>query len=113
MQTAYRVEFATAAEQGVIALEQYLTQQCGAHKAGQFVDQLVMQIVSTLSEQAHTYAVCQQAASLGVTHFHEFLPMGQRVLYEIYPAEKLVVVALVLGQRQSVEKQLIDYCLQL
>ncbi|AIC21709.1 MULTISPECIES: hypothetical protein [Pseudomonas] len=113
MQKTCRVEFATAAEHGVIALEQYLIQQCGARKAGPFVDQLVMQIISTLSEQAHTYAVCQQAASLGVTHFHEFLPMGQRVLYEIYPAENLVVVALVIGQRQSVEKQLIDYCLQL
>lgn len=113
MQKKYRVEFATAAEHGVISLEHYLTQQCGASKAAQLVDQLVMQIVTTLGTQAHIYSVCQQAASLGVTNFNEYLPMGHRVLYEIFPNEDLVVVALVLGQRQSVEKQLIDYCLLL
>ncbi|MDF2398495.1 MULTISPECIES: type II toxin-antitoxin system RelE/ParE family toxin [Pseudomonas] len=113
MQKTYRVEFATAAEHGVVALEHYLIQQCGPQQAGQFVDQLIRQIASTLSEQAYTFAVCQQAASLGVTHFREFLCMGQRVLYEVYPDEQRVVVALIIGQRQSVEKQLIDYCLML
>ena len=113
MPKAYNVQFATAAEHGVMLLEHYLTGQCGAQKAAQWVDELVRQIVSTLATQAHTYSLCQQAVSLGVTHFHEYLPMGQRVLYEIYPSEGLVVVALVLGQRQSVEQQLIDYCLLL
>jgi plasmid stabilization system protein ParE len=113
MPEAFRVEFATAAEHGVISLEHYLTQQCGRKKAAEMVDQLVMQIVTALSSQAHVYGVCQEAASLGVTHFREYLPMGQRVLYEVFPSENLVVVALVIGQRQSIEKQLLDYCLLL
>ncbi|WP_223528293.1 type II toxin-antitoxin system RelE/ParE family toxin [Pseudomonas sp. BF-B-26] len=113
MPEAFRVEFATAAEHGVISLEHCLTQQCGQKKAAEQVDQLVMQIVTALSNQAHIYGVCQEAASLGVTHFREYLPMGQRVLYEVFPSENLVVVALVIGQRQSIEKQLLDYCLLL
>jgi plasmid stabilization system protein ParE len=113
MPEAFRVEFATAAEHGVISLEHYLAQQSGHKKAAQMVDQLVMQIVTTLSSQALVYGVCQEAATLGVTHFREYLPMGQRVLYEVFPSEGLVVVALVIGQRQSIEKQLLDYCLLL
>jgi plasmid stabilization system protein ParE len=113
MPEVFRVEFATAAEHGVISLEHYLVQQCGQKKAAQMVDQLVMQIVTALSSQALVYGICQEAASLGVTNFREYLPMGQRVLYEVFPSEGLVVVALVIGQRQSIEKQLLDYCLLL
>ncbi|MDR9753495.1 type II toxin-antitoxin system RelE/ParE family toxin [Pseudomonas sp. SZMC_28357] len=113
MTKTYKVEFATAAEHGFIAMEHYLAQQYGARKAAQLVDQLVLQTITTLSEHAHSFPICQQAASLGVTHFHEYLPMGQRVLYEVFPNENLVVVVLVIGQRQSVEKQFLDYCLSL
>lgn len=113
MPETYRVEFATAAEHGVISFEHYLTQQCGRKKAAEMVDQLVMQIVTALGSQAHVYGICQEAASLGVTHFREYLPLGPRVLYEVFPGENLVVVALVIGQHQSIEKQLLDYCLLL
>ncbi|MHC8319173.1 hypothetical protein ACYZT4_00375 [Pseudomonas sp. GB2N2] len=113
MPEAFKVEFATAAEHGVVSLEHYLTQRYGRKKAAEMVDKLVMQIVTALSTQAGVYGVCQEAASLGVTHFREYLPLGQRVLYEVFPSERLVVVALVIGQRQSIEKQLLDYCLLL
>lgn len=76
MPEAFRVEFATAAEHGVISLEHYLTPQCGLKKAAEMVDQLVMQIVTALSSQAMFMVFVRKRRLLGSPNFVSTCPSG-------------------------------------
>ncbi|MBS7691744.1 hypothetical protein I0D68_02260 [Pseudomonas lalucatii] len=48
---------------------------------------------------------------LGITHYRELNLDEYRILYQYDEAAGLVMVALILRQRQSIEEQLINYCL--
>ena len=59
------------------------------------------------------YKISPQASELGVLHYHELNTEKLRILYEVLEDDLIVVVHLVLGEKQSVEKALIRNCLLL
>ena len=77
------------------------------------VERVLEEFESQVTEQPYSYFRNPELVSLGVNavrnaHFKEF-----RLLYELseYDEEFRIDVLLFLSSKQSVEKQLIDYCL--
>ncbi|MFC6478820.1 type II toxin-antitoxin system RelE/ParE family toxin [Pseudomonas asuensis] len=103
MTTTYKVKYATTAQQSLLDQVDHLETHVGTAKAELKLNQVVKSSEARLEKNPRAYPVSQQAASLGVTRYREMLNDTYRVLYEVYESEKLVVVALIIGQTQSVE----------
>ncbi|MCO7557794.1 type II toxin-antitoxin system RelE/ParE family toxin [Metapseudomonas otitidis] len=105
------VVFTSTGELSAKKLRHNLVQRRGKPVANQLVNKLIQSIMDRLSEHPLSCPVSPQASQLGVLHYREYNTDGYRVLYEYFPEEHLVTVALVLSQQQSVEQMLTDYCL--
>lgn len=105
------VGFTTTAEFSVHQLQSSLSMRRGKPAAKQIVSELVQSTIDLLSKHPLSCPISQQASLLGVLQYREYIKDGYRVLYEYFPDENLVAVALVISQRQSLQQALIDYCL--
>lgn len=105
------IRYATTAEESLISQLHHLTPHHGVELAQARLVELIRNTEKRLKEHPLSAPVCQQAALLGVSHYRELHLADYRILYQYDEAEALVMVALVLRQRQSIEEQLINYCL--
>lgn len=105
------VVFTSTGELSAKKLRQNLAQRRSKAVAIQLMNELVQSIMDRLSEHPLSCPVSPQASQLGVLNYREYNTGGYRVLYEYFPEEYLVTVALVMSQQQSVEHMLTDYCL--
>ncbi|MBB4817617.1 plasmid stabilization system protein ParE [Pseudomonas alcaligenes] len=111
MSRKIEVAYATTAEESLVSQIHHLTPFIGAEPAYAKLAALI-----TTSEhplQAHPLAapICEEAALLGVRGYRELHIDEFRILYRYDETASLVMVALILRQRQSIEEQLISYCL--
>jgi mRNA-degrading endonuclease RelE of RelBE toxin-antitoxin system len=106
------VSFTTTAEHSIKKLQLSLRLYRGKEPAFKLVSDLVNSIIDRLSRHPLSCPISQQASQLGVMNYHELNIDGYRVLYEYFPEENLVAIALVMSQQQSVEQMLVDYCLR-
>ncbi len=109
----FEVLYATTAEQSLYSQVSHLQPYHGYAGANQRLAELVRDVEARLSEHPLVYPVSNQASLLGITRWRELNLKDYRVLYECDESDGLVVVALILRQRQSVQDQLIHYCLML
>lgn len=73
---------------------------------------LLAAIREKLSPNPQMYRRCEEAENLGLDSYRQLLIDGYRVLYEIQEGpDPLVAIHLVIHQRQSIQDQLIRYCL--
>ena len=107
----FEVFYATTAEQSLYSQIAHLQPHHGYAGANQKLAALVLDIEKRLSEHPLVYPVSSQASLLGITRWRELNLDDYRVLYECDENNGVVVVALILRQRQSVQDQLIHYCL--
>ncbi|UUY10155.1 type II toxin-antitoxin system RelE/ParE family toxin [Pseudomonas sp. J452] len=105
------VGFTSTAEHSIKKFQLNLAQRQGSSAARQFVRELIQSIIDRLSLHPLSCPVSPQASLLGVLQYREYNKDGCRILYEYFPEENLVAVALVMSQQQSVEQMLVDYCL--
>jgi hypothetical protein len=111
MSKTIRIAYATTAEESLVSQIHRLAPYHGAVQAQAKLVELIKTLERRLEAHPLAAPVCQQAALLGVTHYRELNLDEFRILYHYDEPAELVVVALVLRQRQSIEEQLINYCL--
>ena len=109
--TTFEIQYATTAEQSLYSQISHLEPYIGFDGAEKKLSSLITSAEALLSKNPFAYPVSPQASLLGITRYRELNHEGYRLLYECYEDEQLVVMGLILGQRQSVEEQLIHYCL--
>lgn len=109
--TIFKILYATTAEQSLYSQISHLEPYVGYAGAEKKLSSLITSTEALLSKNPFAYPVSPQASLLGITRYRELNHDGYRLLYECDEDEQLVVMALILGQRQSVEDQLIHYCL--
>ena len=66
-------------------------------------------IVSKVTDSPKGYPMSNQAIELGVIGYRELNTAGYRVFYELI--DSVIVIQLIIRQKQSVERALIRYCL--
>ncbi|MBS7661355.1 type II toxin-antitoxin system RelE/ParE family toxin [Pseudomonas lalucatii] len=111
MSKTIKVAYATTAEESLVSQIHHLTPYHGVQRAQTKLVELIKTLEQRLKTHPLAAPVCQQAALLGITHYRELNLDEYRILYQYDEAAGLVMVALILRQRQSIEEQLINYCL--
>ncbi|CAD5107699.1 type II toxin-antitoxin system RelE/ParE family toxin [Zestomonas carbonaria] len=111
MSKTIKIAYATTAEESLVSQLHHLVPYHGVELAQARLAALIHTLEERLKAHPLAAPVCEQAALLGVLHYRELNLEEFRILYQYDEAASLVMVALVLRQRQSIEKQLIDYCL--
>lgn len=111
MSKTIRIAYATTAEESLISQVHHLAPYHGAEQAQVKLVELIKTVERRLKTHPSAAPVCQQAALLGVTQYRELNLDEYRILYHYDEPTEQVVVALILRQRQSIEEQLINYCL--
>ncbi|MNF82321.1 Plasmid stabilization system protein [compost metagenome] len=111
MSMTIEVAYASTAEESLVSQIHHLTPYHGADEAHARLIELVRSAEKRLKDHPLAAPVCEEAALLGVSHYRELHIGEYRILYRFHEPESLVVVALFLRQRQSIEEQLVNYCL--
>lgn len=111
MSRTIEIAYASTAEESLIAQIHHLTPYHGIDEAQARLIELVRRAEKRLKSHPLAAPVCEQAALLGIRHYRELHIGEYRILYRYLESEARVVVALFLRQRQSIEEQLINYCL--
>lgn len=77
------------------------------------IESLIEYFEDTVAINPEINPICQELVELGVTSFRHVIKDGFRIIYEVnnIDGEFVILVSLLLGQRQSIQKQLIDHCL--
>lgn len=107
----FKIQYASTAEQSLYSQITHLQPHIGNNGAEQKLSRLILEVEGLLSSNPLAYPISPQASLFGITQYRELNHDGYRIFYECFEPEKLVVVGLVLAQKQSVEDQLIHYCL--
>ncbi|MCK3864239.1 type II toxin-antitoxin system RelE/ParE family toxin [Pseudomonas sp. B329] len=94
-------------EDQVEHLAEYHSLDYALHRLDTVIDVLRKKLIFT----PLGYPISSQASELGILHYRELNTDGYRVFYEIVEADQAIVVALVLRDKQSVEKALVRHCL--
>ncbi|MFC5697601.1 type II toxin-antitoxin system RelE/ParE family toxin [Pseudomonas sp. GCM10022186] len=111
MSKTTEVAYASTAEESLISQVHHLTPHVGPDQAQSTLIKLVRDVEGRLKAHPLAAPICEEAALLGVSHYRELHIREYRILYRFHEPEALVVIALFLRQRQSIEEQLINYCL--
>ncbi|HEX8544067.1 MAG TPA: type II toxin-antitoxin system RelE/ParE family toxin [Pseudomonas sp.] len=107
----FKIQYASTAEQSLYSQITHLQPHIGNAGAQQKLSRLIIEVEALLSNNPLAYPVSSQASLFGITQYRELNHEGYRIFYESFENEQLVVVGLILAQKQSVEDQLIHYCL--
>jgi plasmid stabilization system protein ParE len=109
--STFEIRYSSTAEQSLYSQISHLQPYVGNGGAEEKLSRLILQAEVLLSKNPLTYPVSSQASLFGITHYRELNHNGYRIFYECFEDERLVVIGLVLAQKQSIEDQLIHYCL--
>jgi plasmid stabilization system protein ParE len=107
----FKIQYASTAEQSLYTQITHLQPYIGNGGAQQKLSGLIGEVERLLSVNPRSYPISPQASLLGITQYRELNHAGYRIFYECFDSERLVVIGLILAQKQSVEDQLIHYCL--
>lgn len=111
MRKTIRISYASTAEESLVSQIHHLAPYHGVEQAQAKLVELIHALEQRLNTHPLSAPICQQAALLGVSHYRELHLDEYRILYRYHESEQLAVVALILRQQQSIEEQLINYCL--
>jgi plasmid stabilization system protein ParE len=78
-------------------------------QAHAYTQGLADEAVARLLDHAATYAICRQAAALGINHYRELLIDHYRVVYRLWPESHGVSIYLFAHQRQDFKELLFHY----
>ena|ERR1700712_5496874 len=106
----YTVRFTNAASQSIEDQTVFLAGCQGQTAALAAISELLDEIPPKLSEFPMRWPLSEEASWLGILHYRKMIIGRYRIFFEIYEAQRDVVVHLVLRHKQSSEQALIRYC---
>lgn len=109
--TTLKIRYTETASQSIEDQIEYLAEFRGLASAYERITSEIAIIEDKLLSAPSGYPVSPQARELGVLQYRELNSNGYRVFYEIVSDDHVIAVGLVLRDKQSVEKALVDYCL--
>ncbi|WP_298771729.1 type II toxin-antitoxin system RelE/ParE family toxin [uncultured Shewanella sp.] len=77
------------------------------------IEGLIEYFETKVGKNPYIYSLCSELVPLGNTDIREMKRENTRVLYEVDEQEEqlVITVLLFLGQKQSIQNQLIDHCI--
>lgn len=108
------IEYAATLEKTALDHVSHLTQYGSDEVAAiNKIENLIGEFEGKVSESPYIYAPCPELVELGVPTFRQKVSDGVRLIHEVeeYEDKIVVKVLLLLGQKQSIQNQLITHCL--
>lgn len=109
VQIKYTEVFESTVDSAIQFIQSYSDYDKAFNRIGRVIDSFE----SKVREHPKSCPVCFELAELGITNYREFNSDGFRILYtiEMDGDSSIIFGELLLNQRQSIQQQLINYCL--
>lgn len=110
---AAKLEYTETFLQTVDSAISHFAQYYGELATIERIEQVITAFESAVTQNPTYYAVCGELVELGTTQVRQAIKGDFRILYEVLVShhETVILVLLLLSQRQSIQHQLINHCL--
>jgi len=113
MQKVVQINTTNTFENTVDTVINHLSERDAEHTVIEKIESLVEHFEEKVSDNPYLYSKCSELVEYGVSEIRACNLNGFRILYEAYEDgdKTVVVMLLLLSQRQSIQNQLIEHCI--
>ncbi len=113
MQKVVQINTTKTFENTVDTAISHLAQREDEYTVIEKIENLVEHFEEKVTDNPYLYSKCSELVEYGISEIRAFNLNGFRILYEAYEdGDKIVVVVLLLlSQKQSIQNQLIEHCI--
>lgn len=113
MQKVVQINITNTFENTVDTVINHLSERDSEHTVIEKIENLVEHFEEKVRDNPYLYSKCSELVEFGTSEIRAFNLNGFRILYEAYEEDgkTVVVLLLLLSQKQSIQNQLIEHCI--
>lgn len=113
MKNAVQINTTNTFENTVDTVINHLSERDAEHTVIERIENLVEHFEQKVGDNPYLYSKCNELVEYGTSEIRACNLNGFRILYEAYEDgdKTVVVMLLLLSQRQSIQNQLIEHCI--